>query len=70
MLKQKMKQDVLGLSPLDKIHLAEMILDSLDQPSSDVEKKWIDESEKRFQAYKENKVNGISLSDVKDKYEE
>lgn len=69
MLKQKMKQDVLGLSALDKIHLAEMIFDSLDQPSSDVEKKWIDESEKRFRAYKENKVNGISLSDVKDKYE-
>jgi hypothetical protein len=48
MQKQKIKQDFSGLSPLGKTYLEEMIFDSLDQPSPDVEEKWINESEKRF----------------------
>ena len=70
MLTQKIKKEILCLNPLDKIHLAEMIFDSLDKPDSEVEQLWVNESEKRYKAYKQNKIKGISLSEIKKKYEE
>ncbi len=69
MLTQEIKKEILGLNSLDKIHLAEMIFDSLDKPDSEIEKIWINESEKRYKAYKQNKIQGIFLSEIKEKYE-
>jgi hypothetical protein len=46
MLTQEIKNEILSLNSLDKIHLAEMIFDSLDKPYSSVEKIWVNESEK------------------------
>ncbi len=69
MLTQEIKKKILNLNPLDKIHLAEIILDSLNKPDSEIEKIWITESEKRYKAYKQNKIQGIQLSDIKQKYE-
>ena len=68
MITQEIKKEVLNLKPIDKIRIAELIFDSLDQPDTKVEKIWIDESEKRYKAYKKNQIRGISLSDVKEKY--
>ena len=68
MLTQAIKKEILCLNPLDKIHLAEMIFDSLDKPDSEIEQIWINESENRFKAYKQNKSKGISLNEIKEKY--
>ena len=68
MLTKEMKKEILELGEIDRIHLAELIFDSLDKPDNEVEQKWINESEKRYQAYKEGRVKGISLSDIKKRY--
>ena len=36
---------------MDKIHLIEKLLSSLDKPDPEAEKAWIKETEKRFSAY-------------------
>ena len=69
MLTIEVQKEVLNLNPEDKIHLAEMILDSLDKTDSDIEKRWVKESENRYAAYKQNKISGIPLSDIKKRYE-
>lgn len=68
MLTYDIQEKILQLSDLEKIHLVEMLMDDLDIPDPDVEKLWIEESEKRYKAYKEGKVNGIPLEVIKGKY--
>lgn len=63
MLTQAIKKEILCLNSIDKIHLAEMIFDSLDKPDSEIENIWINESEKRYKGYKQNKIQGVSLSE-------
>jgi len=62
---QDIKKEVLSLKAIDKIHLVEFILTNLDKPDPDIEQKWIDESENRFQLYKKGKIKGVSLTDAK-----
>ena len=69
MITEEVKKEVLNLNPLDKIHLTEMIFDSLDKPDTDIEKVWVNESERRYMAYKQNKIKGISLNEIRSKYE-
>ena len=61
MIAEKIQLEALKLKPIDKIHLAELLLISLDKPDEAVEQKWVEESEKRYQAYKEGLVQGIPL---------
>ncbi len=68
MITQEIKKEILNLSSLEKIHIAEVIFDSLDKPDIEIEKIWINESEERFKAYKQNRIQGISLSKIKEKY--
>ncbi len=60
---------MLGLDVVDRIHLAEIVLDSLDKTDGQIEKIWIKESESRYQAYKEGRVKGISLSHLRARIE-
>ena len=69
MLTHTMKSEVIGLKPADKVRLAEFIFDSLDKPDSSIERKWMEESEKRFKAYKSGKIRGIRLAEIREKYE-
>lgn len=57
MIAQQIKDDVLDLKPVDRIHLAELIFDSLDVPDVEIEQVWVEESEKRFNAYKNGQGN-------------
>ena len=68
MLTHDIQEKVRNLPDLEKIHLIEMLMDDLDVPDPDVEKLWIEESEKRYKAYKEGKVKGIPLEAIKGKY--
>lgn len=69
MIIQEIKKEILNLKPIDKIHIAELIFDSLDKPDTEVEKIWINESERRYKVYKKNQIKGIYLSKIKEKYE-
>ncbi len=65
MITKEIQKKTLQLNPTDKIHLVEIILESLDEPDAKIEKKWITESEARYNAYKSGKVRGISFEEVK-----
>ena len=64
MINEDIQQEVLGLKALEKIHLVELILESLDKPDTEIQNKWIEESEKRYDAYKSGKVKSFSYEEV------
>lgn len=53
------------LRPQDRILLIEAILASLDKPDREIEKRWIDESEARYDAYKRGDLESVEWSDVR-----
>jgi putative addiction module component (TIGR02574 family) len=65
MLTEEIKTRALELNVIDRIHLAEIILDSLDKTDEEIEKIWVAESENRYQAYKEGRVKGIPLEQIR-----
>lgn len=68
MLTHAIKSEVTSLKPVDRVRLAEFIFDSLDKPDPALERKWVEESEKRYKAYKTGKVKGIRLAEIRKKY--
>ncbi|MCD6093443.1 MAG: addiction module protein [Candidatus Omnitrophica bacterium] len=52
------------LKPLDKAHLVEIILESLDKPDPEIEKAWVAESEARYGAYKAGKIKAVSFDSI------
>ena len=64
MINDNIQQEVLGLKASQKIHLVELILESLDRPDVKIQNKWIDESEKRYDAYKAGKIKALSYEEV------
>ena len=69
MITDTLKEEALSLKAIDRIRLAELILGSLDKPDPEIESKWIKESEERYDAYKQNKLTGTSIEDVKKRYD-
>ena len=45
------EKTTLALNALDKIHLIEKLLSSLDKPDPEIEQAWIKEAEERFATY-------------------
>ena len=62
---ETLENEVLNLNPIDKIRLVEMVFDSLDKPDNDIEQLWVTESEERYHAFKEGKLKGTALAEVK-----
>lgn len=69
MVTQEIKEKILALNEVDRLRLAEFIFDSLDKPDLEVEQKWIEESERRYQAYKEGRIRPINMNEIKQRYE-
>jgi putative addiction module component (TIGR02574 family) len=65
----EIKNEVLAMKAIERVLLAELILDSLDKPDMEIEKKWVNESEKRYKAYKTGKIKGIELEEVKKRFD-
>ena len=58
------EKTTLALNALDKIHLVEKLLSSLDKPDPEIEKVWIKEAEERFAAYEKGELKAIPLEKV------
>ncbi len=65
---RQIEKEVLTLKPIEKIHLIEKILISLDKPDPEIEKEWIAESEARYSAYKKGQIKAIPLKNIKKRY--
>ena len=68
MTTKQLEKEALTLKPIEKIHLIEKMLISLDKPDSEIEKEWIAESEARYRAYKKGTIKAIPLEKIKKKY--
>jgi putative addiction module component (TIGR02574 family) len=55
----------MALKPVDRIHLVEAILRSLDEPDAAIEKAWIEEAERRYEAVKNGRMKTRSWDEVK-----
>ena len=69
MLTDEIKMSALKLYAVERAHLAETLLDSLDKTDEQIEKLWVVESEKRYQAYKEGRIQGIPLGKLRSEIE-
>jgi putative addiction module component (TIGR02574 family) len=61
MLTVQIEEEALKLKPVEKAHLAELLLVSLDRPDSEIEQKWVEESERRYAAYERGEIQGLPL---------
>ena len=61
-------KDALLLRPAERLQLIEMLTRSLNKPDENIEKIWAEESEKRYKALEEGKVNTIALKDIIERY--
>ncbi|MEP6743365.1 MAG: addiction module protein [bacterium] len=59
---------VMELSAVEKAHLVDELLSSLDEPDEAIDELWRKEIEDRIQAYQAGKLQSVSLADVLAKY--
>ncbi len=62
--------EALTMKPIEKIHLIDELLKSLDLPNEDIDKLWKKEVEDRIEAYEGGKLKTVSEYDVFAKYKE
>ena len=62
---KNIEKSILRLSPAQRIHIVENVLDSLHKPDPEIERAWVAESERRFSAFKKGKVKAIALENLK-----
>jgi len=56
------------LPPLEKLHLAELLLADLDTPDPEIDTIWRDEAQKRWQAYCAGELKTVNYEAVMKKY--
>ena len=61
-------EEVFDLKPLDKIHLIDQLLLSLDLPNSELDKIWTEEAERRIDAYETGTTRSTDVYEVLSKY--
>jgi len=57
-------ESALKLSPPEKLFIVESILKSLEEPNKEIENIWLEEAERRLQAYRDGKLEGIPMEDI------
>ncbi|HEX72009.1 MAG TPA: addiction module protein [Candidatus Hydrogenedentes bacterium] len=68
MIARELEEKALGLKPTEKIHLIDLLLDSLTEADQSVLADWVEESEKRYAAYQRGEIAAIPLATLKKKY--
>ncbi len=67
MISETLRKEILNLKALERVHLVEILLESLDKPDVEVQKIWIEESEKRYDAYKAGRIKASSYEEIIDR---
>lgn len=57
-------EQALKLKPEDRFMLVEGLIKSLDEPDKKVDEIWAEEAEKRLRAYREGRLEGISMEEI------
>ena len=69
MLDANIYNKALSLKPVEKLHLIEKLLLSLDLPNKEFEEEWSKEIESRMEAYKKGLIKTIDGEKVFEKYQ-
>ena len=56
--------EALSLKPQERYMIIENLVQSLNQPNTEIDKLWIEESTKRFEALKNGSLKTVSYEDV------
>ena len=56
--------EALTLKPQERYEIIENLVNSLNQPNSEIDKLWVEESTKRIQAIKDGTLKTVSYEDV------
>jgi len=62
--KKELIAEAVKLPSAERFAVIDELLHSLDRIDSELDRIWIEEAERRLQAYREGKVKGIPASDV------
>lgn len=62
--KKELIAEAVKLPSAERFAVIDELLHSLDRIDSELDRIWIEEAERRLQAYREGKVRGIPASDV------
>ena len=57
-------EQAMALKPVERFLIVEGLLKNLDGPNQDIDNIWTEEAEKRLQAYRDGKLEGISMEKV------
>jgi len=66
--RDKLVSEIRALSEEDKLRLLDIILNELDKPDPEIDKVWANEARKRWNAYKEGRLETISYEDLMTRY--
>ena len=61
---KKFIKDINSLPALQRLKIAEAIIQEFESPIPEIEKEWIDESERRLKAFKAGKAKTYSIEQV------
>jgi putative addiction module component (TIGR02574 family) len=61
-------EEALTLKPIERLHLVDELLLSLDIPTKEIDLVWAEEAEKRLEAYNLGEVKTLSSQEVFAKY--
>jgi putative addiction module component (TIGR02574 family) len=57
-------QQAMNLKQAERFLLVEELLKSLDNPNAELDKIWLDEAQKRLNAYRSGKIKGVAMEDI------
>lgn len=62
------REEVLALSPTNKVELVNHLLASLDAPDKEIDRLWKEEVESRIDAYERGEIKALKIEEVLQKY--
>lgn len=64
----ELSQKITSLTDGEKLELVDSILNQLDPINPEIDKIWAEEADRRWQAYKDGKLETVSYEEVMQKY--
>lgn len=65
---KKILEDALSLPPNGKLELVDYLLASLDAPDKEIDQLWMEEAERRIDAYERGEMRALKIEEVLQKY--
>jgi putative addiction module component (TIGR02574 family) len=66
---EQLAQKAASLKPVERLQLVEAILCSLDKIDPSIERRWADEADARYEAYKRGEISAVDWEDIKRSYQ-